>query len=133
MFLMIRTLVLLCAALAFGALSVTAVSATRAKTDLQITVWPNGEEGPSRRFTLRCQPVGGTLPERARACRMLLARAMPFEPVPEVAVCTTQYGGPQVATVRGRFRGELVNTRFERRNGCEISRWDRVRLLFPLR
>jgi len=132
MFPMTRALVLLCAALAAAALTATAISAARAKTDLQITVWPKGENGTSHRFTLRCQPVGGSLPNRARACRMLLAQAKPFEAVPKVAICTAQFGGPQVATVRGRFRGKLVNARFEQRNGCEISRWDRVRLLFPL-
>jgi hypothetical protein len=34
------------------------------------------------------------------------------------------------AFVRGTFRGRRVSTRFARRNGCEIARWDRVAFLF---
>ena len=40
--------------------------------------------------------------------------------------CTQQFGGPETATVTGTFRGEKVNARFSRENGCEISRWQKV-------
>jgi hypothetical protein len=56
----------------------------------------------------------------------------PFATVPKGAACTLVYGGPQMADVRGRFRGRRVQATFSRTNGCEIERWDRVRFLFPI-
>ena len=99
---------------------------------LQITVWPQGPDAASRTWTLRCGPAGGSLPKPALACRRLRELRAPFAPVPKNAVCTAIYGGPAVARVTGRFRGETVRATFRRRNGCEIARWDRVRFLFPV-
>jgi hypothetical protein len=47
-----------------------------------------------------------------------------FEPTPGDVACTQQYGGPEVATVKGTFKGERVDATFSRQNGCEISRWE---------
>lgn len=103
-----------------------------AATSLHITVWPHGQGQPgAKTYTLRCAPAGGTLPRRAAACTQLARRAHPFAAVPKDAVCTQIYGGPQQALVTGRFRGRVIRARFSRANGCEIARWDRVRLLFP--
>jgi hypothetical protein len=87
---------------------------------LTITVWPQGQE------------AGGTHPHPARACSRLAALADPFRPVPRDAVCTEIYGGPQEALVTGTYRGHRVNARFSRTNGCEIARWNRVAVLFPV-
>jgi hypothetical protein len=103
-----------------------------ASTSLNITVWPNGEgTSPKRTYTLRCAPVGGTLPHRATACGRLAELKAPFAPVPKGAACTMIYGGPQEALVTGRFRGRAVRATFNRKNGCELARWNRVRFLFP--
>ena len=103
-----------------------------ASTSLNITVWPNGEgEPPKRTYTLRCLPLGGTLPHRAAACTKLARLKAPFAPVPKDAACTMIYGGPQEALVTGRFRGQSVRARFNRKDGCELARWNRVRFLFP--
>ena len=45
--------------------------------------------------------------------------------------CTEIYGGPQEADVRGTFRGRRSMPSFNRTNGCEIERWDKVEFLFP--
>ena len=76
---------------------------------------------------------GGTLARPAAACRRLSAcsKQSPFLPVPPATVCTQIYGGPQEALVRGTFRGRRVSTRFTRRNGCEIARWNRLAFLLP--
>jgi hypothetical protein len=55
----------------------------------------------------------------------------PFAPTPAQTACTQIYGGPQEAFVSGRFRGRLIHSSFNRRNGCEIDRWNRVAFLFP--
>ena len=103
-----------------------------ASTTLHITVWPQGPDGPKRAWTLRCAPVAGTLPHRAAACRRLAGMSRPFRPVPKDAVCTEIYGGPQTALVTGRLRGSRVRAHFDRHDGCEIARWERVRFLFPV-
>jgi Subtilisin inhibitor-like len=97
---------------------------------LHITVWPDGRPGPHHVWTLRCgTTVGGTLPHRATACERLSRRQNPFAPVPPDVACSEIFGGPQTALVTGRFRGRRVNARFNRRNGCEIARWNRVQFL----
>ena len=45
------------------------------------------------------------------------------------AMCTQQYGGPQVALVTGLLYGRRVHSRFTLTDGCEIARW---RALAPL-
>jgi Subtilisin inhibitor-like len=101
-----------------------------AATDLAVTVWPQGQ-GRSRKWTLTCDPVGGTLPRPAAACAQLTREAL--RPLPRDTICTQIYGGPQRARVTGRVDGRAVDARFSRSNGCEIHRWDNVRFLFPVR
>jgi hypothetical protein len=108
------------------------VAAVAAATSLHITVWPHGVHGSKRAWTLTCAPAGGTLPHPATACRRLAKVAHPFRPVARGAACTAIYGGPQVARVMGRLRGKRVRASFDRRNGCEVDRWNRVRFLFPV-
>ena len=43
--------------------------------------------------------------------------------------CTTIYGGPEEATIKGTIRGEDIDATFARTNGCEIARCDRVKAL----
>jgi hypothetical protein len=96
-------------------------------TMLEISVSAGGE-APTKFWTLRC-PDGAGSPDRA--CLMLEQIRNPFAPVPEGTACTQVYGGPQEADVRGRFRGHPVEAHFDRGNGCEIARWDKVAFLFP--
>jgi hypothetical protein len=102
-----------------------------AVTALTITIWPSGMDGPADRWTLRCGPTGGTLPARVAACRKLNSLSAPFRPIPKDVVCTALYGGPQVARITGRFRGQRIWAEFRRRDGCEIGRWERLRPLLP--
>jgi len=103
-----------------------------ASTSLNVTVWPERQGQPGKRtYTLRCAPLGGTLPKRAEACTKLAGMTRPFAPVPKNTACTDLYGGPQEALVTGRLRGYSVRATFSRTNGCEIGRWNRVRFLFP--
>jgi Subtilisin inhibitor-like len=106
-------------------------SGSSAATELTISVRPNGNAGPTKTWTLRCDPTGGSLPRAAAACERLTAKAL--KPLPADTICTQIYGGPQQARVRGSFRGRPVDSRFSRANGCEIHRWDELRYLFPVR
>jgi hypothetical protein len=128
------------AALAFVALVATGCMARTSSdsgegkavptTALEISVTPGGE-APTKFWTLRCPSGGGTLPDAANACEQLAQIDDPFAPVPKDTACTQVYGGPQEADVTGTYRGRPVNAHFDRGNGCEIARWDKVGFLFP--
>jgi Subtilisin inhibitor-like len=109
------------------------LAALVASTSLHITVWPEGTNGANRTWTLRCAPAGGTLPHRVAACRRLAGMTRPFRPVPKGSACLQIYGGPQTALITGRLRGARVRAHFDRHDGCEIDRWNRVRFLLPVR
>jgi hypothetical protein len=84
-------------------------------TDLTVTVWPRGPEGPSRTHRVVC-PGAPACPTLTRA---------DLRPVPANVACTEIYGGPATARVRGTLNGESVDARLSRTNGCEIARWGR--------
>jgi hypothetical protein len=107
-----------------------ALAVATSGTSLKITVWPGGADEASYTRTLSCDPAGGTLRRPAEACRRLAAMSAPFAPVPKDAICTMIYGGPSEAVVTGRYRGSRIWTRFTKRDGCQISRWNRHSFLF---
>lgn len=98
--------------------------------DLTIVVDATGEGAPQT-YTFTCSPDGGDHPDPAAACAALAqAGVEAFAPTPRDVACTEQWGGPQVATVQGTVDGEQISARFDRTNGCEISRWDRLAPVF---
>ena len=103
-------------------------SLTARNVSLTITFWPDEQiPGTYERWTVRCNPVGGTLPSRRRACAKLSSLPIAsFAPVPKDAICTQIYGGPQKAVVKGKIGAVRIWSSFRRRNGCEIERWNRV-------
>jgi hypothetical protein len=107
----------------------TGVAASMPAKDvsLTITVWADEREPTTfKRWTLRCSPVGGTLPTRRRACAKLAGMgAAAFAPVPPGVLCTEIYGGPDKAVVKGTLGTQRIWSSFRRRNGCEIDRWSR--------
>lgn len=121
---------LIAAVLALALPAAAAPSADRA--DLRVTYWPEGRgTGTPLRWTLRCEPTGGSLPRAADACRKLAAVPNPFAPPPKDQVCTEIYGGPQEAIVAGRLGARRIWIRLGRSNGCEIARFERLRFLVP--
>jgi hypothetical protein len=104
------------------------------QTVLHIKAWPHGNgRGAVREWRLHCDLAGGTHPDPEEACEQLLGLDDPFAPTPGDAVCTEIYGGPAVAEVEGLYRGETIDAKFSRTNGCEIARWDRHAFLFPVK
>lgn len=99
---------------------------------ISITVWPEGrgDEKPVRNLMLRCGPSGRSHPAPALACRRLFANLRALQPVPIDRVCANRQGGPQQAFLRGRVRGRQIRAVFNRRNECEIERWDRLAPVF---
>jgi hypothetical protein len=116
-------------AIALAVLSAGAALASPGGTSLRIAVRAS-PGAPLRITTLRCEPSGGTVTHPVRACRLLLAGGRGiFAPTPPGTACTMIYGGPQEALVTGTLGGVKVWTRFRRRDGCEIARWNRVAFL----
>jgi hypothetical protein len=93
--------------------------ATAPATELTVTVWPEGRDGPSRERRVECPG--------APVCDGLSARRL--APVPRTRVCTAIYGGPAVARVEGTLRGERLDEEFSLEDGCEIARWERNQAL----
>ena len=84
-------------------------------TRLEVVVHPQGPDGPVRAETVTEAPAGLTAADLA--------------PTDPMTACTEIYGGPATATVTGTLRGEAVDAKFSRENGCEIARWDRAQAL----
>ncbi|MET9045298.1 SSI family serine proteinase inhibitor [Streptomyces sp. NPDC004362] len=86
-------------------------------------------------YVLRCHPDLGSHPDPVRACRTLDKRTVwgrdPFAPVPPRSLCTMQYGGPATAHVTGVWAGRPVDARYNRGDGCQMSRWDDLVPLLP--
>ena len=105
------------------------------KTELTVVV--SDGEGNDETFTIKCDPADGTHPRPESACEFLELAAKwgedPFAPVPEDAVCTQTYGGPETATVTGVWLGRDIDATFSRENGCEIDRWDNAVVLLAFR
>ncbi|MGQ5634527.1 MULTISPECIES: SSI family serine proteinase inhibitor [unclassified Streptomyces] len=86
-------------------------------------------------YELSCHPAGGTHPDAVEACRVLDARTNwgrdLFAPVAPGTVCTMLYGGPATARVTGTWAGRRVDATYDRGDGCQTGRWDRMVPLLP--
>ncbi|WP_312881713.1 SSI family serine proteinase inhibitor [Actinomadura alba] len=101
-------------------------------TDLtiQVTAPKASADAPTRKWTLTCDPAQGTHPDPTAACAALGKAPDPFTPVSKEQVCTMIFGGPEEATVTGTWKGKRVAAKFNRKNGCEVSRWNGLAPVF---
>ncbi|HUY51737.1 MAG TPA: SSI family serine proteinase inhibitor [Streptosporangiaceae bacterium] len=104
-------------------------TAPQAKVSLTVQVTPSPGATPER-WTLRCEPTGGTHPDPAAACRQLLAAKNPFAPIPRGIMCPMIVSGPQKATITGTFLGKPVDASFSRLDGCAAVRWSELGEVF---
>jgi hypothetical protein len=91
--------------------------------NLTIRVDEDGAKGaPARELQLTCDK-----PADSAACKTAaeLTRA-DLAPTPGDQACTQIFGGPETATITGTLRGDSVDARFSRSDGCEIQRWKQV-------
>ena len=92
-----------------------AAPAPQDDTRLTVEVRPRGDDGPVRRRVVTDVPSGIT--------------ARDFAPVPPATACAEVYGGPATARVEGTLDGKPIDATFDRRNACEMARWDGVEAL----
>jgi hypothetical protein len=98
-------------------------SAQPVLADLSVRVDPDGTGAEKPRSAA----VNCGAPDDSKLCGVVAGlTAESFAPTGGQMACTQQFGGPETAIVTGTFRGQEVNARFSRENGCEISRWEKV-------
>ena len=94
-----------------------------------LTVTMSWAPGLTDTWTLQCDPVGGTHPNRFRACALLGSLAAPFADAPTGIACTMTIPGPERAHIVGRWHGEPVDAAFDRTDGCATAHWRDYRAL----
>lgn len=112
-------------------LSTPLTESTPDRLTVKVTEAGDGRDGT---FELECHPSGGTHPRAEEACSKLDEGTWgkdTFAPTPADSVCTMQYGGPATAHVTGTWNGRPVDATYNRANGCEISRWDKLVPVLP--
>jgi hypothetical protein len=106
-------------------------SSAPAESELTVEL-DRGDGSAVQRWTLTCaDSVSGTHPAAREACDHLGGMEDPFAPLPADRVCAQQYGGPQTATVTGRWAGRPVDLALSRVDGCTIAQWDGLGPLLP--
>ena len=118
------------AATACGSKAASATSPSappKVSLDIKIT----GGSGRAEHWTLRCDPPGGTHPDPAAACRVLLRAKDPFAPVhvPKGLMCPMMLASTRVARVSGTYFGQQINTTFTQ-GGCQTARWAKIGQIF---
>jgi uncharacterized protein YceK len=94
---------------------------------LTVTVDNDGAKGSEQPKELK---LDCAKPTDSQACGAAAGvSAADLKPTGGDIACTQIYGGPEEATIKGTIRGETVDATFKRTDGCEISRWDRVKAL----
>ncbi|MFI5684641.1 SSI family serine proteinase inhibitor [Streptomyces sp. NPDC051636] len=131
----IASLTAVAAAPALAAASASPPARASAPGDhLTVTV-RNAGGGRDGTYQVSCHPGGGSHPDVGGACRVLDRNTRwgrdAFAPVAPDSVCTMLYGGPATARVTGTWAGRPVDATYDRSNGCEIARWDRLVPLLP--
>jgi hypothetical protein len=114
-----------------GAAGGSSSAAAGPARDLVVEI-DRGDGSAAERYTLTCGDVAeGDHPDAAAACDHLAGLPEPFRPIPDDAICTEQYGGPQTARVTGVWDDEPVDLALSRVDGCAISQWDALGPLLP--
>jgi hypothetical protein len=111
---------------ATGGTAASAKPASKVDLVIQVTAKPGAA---AHRWTLRCDPVGGTHPNPAAACHALLHAKRPFAPLPKHVMCPMIVAGTKTAHISGTWFGKHIDTRFNQ-NGCGNLRWNKIGQVF---
>jgi hypothetical protein len=106
-------------------------TAKSAKISLHIVVTGAGAKPTD--WTLTCDPPGGTHPDPAAACAVLLKardeHKDPFGPLPVGVMCPMILANSKSAIVNGTWYGKRVSITL-RDGGCDLARWSEVGQIF---
>src|SRR4051794_11371565 len=126
--LLLGLLVLTCAAGCGASQEGTqAAGTTGVLANLVVTVDDDGAHGAAKPRELR---LDCAKPSDSAACGAAAGvSAADLRETADDVACTQIYGGPEQATIKGTIRGDRVDATFARSDGCEITRWNRVKAL----
>jgi Subtilisin inhibitor-like len=105
-------------------------AAPAAKISLHVTVTSRGSK--PQRWTLRCDPPGGTHPNPAAACRVLLGKSVKnslFLPLKRGVMCPMILASTKRATITGSWFGKRLHTILYD-GGCDLGRWTKIGAIF---
>jgi Subtilisin inhibitor-like len=111
---------------ATGGTAASAQPASKVSLVIQVAAKPGAK---AHRWTLRCDPVGGTHPHPAAACHALLHAKRPFAPLPDHVMCPMIVAGTKTATISGTWFGKHIDSNFNQR-GCGNLRWNKIGQVF---
>ena len=100
--------------------------APKVSLDITVSTTPGA---PSKHWTLNCEPAGGTHPNPAAACAVLLKAKNPFAPLPKGMMCPMIRVGTKTAIIKGTYFGKHIDTRLSP-GGCQLAQWEKIGQIF---
>ena len=100
--------------------------APKVSLDITVSTTPNA---PSKHWTRQCEPAGGTHPNPAAACAVLLKAKNPFAPLPKGIMCPMIRVGTKTAIVKGTYFGKHIDTKLSP-GGCQLAQWEKIGQIF---
>ena len=101
-------------------------AAAKVSLDITVTTTPGA---PTKHWTLRCDPAGGSHPDPAAACAVLLKAKAPFAAPAKGIMCPMIRVGTKTAIVKGTYFGRHVDTTFMP-GGCGLPLWHEIGAIF---
>jgi hypothetical protein len=109
-----------------GAGTGSAPSPPKVSLDITVSTTPGA---PVKHWTLKCEPAGGTHPDPAAACAILLKAKDPFAPLPKGIMCPMIRVGTKTAIIEGTYFGKHVDSTLSP-GGCELAKWEELGQIF---
>jgi hypothetical protein len=102
---------------------------TTSAAKVSLTIVETGSASTATRWTLRCEPAGGNVPDPATACAKLLQHRAIFSPSPRHVMCPMIMADARGYIVYGTFLGQTVHQTIVD-GGCDIARWGQLNQVF---
>jgi subtilisin inhibitor-like len=107
----------------------TATTVSSAKVSITVVLSGDADQGVAQRWTLACNPTGGTYPHAATACARLLKLKDIFSPQPAHVMCPMIMANARGYLVSGTFFGRPVHETIMD-GGCSLTRWTELHHVF---
>jgi hypothetical protein len=105
-------------------------SGTSHAADAALQVTQSVPGGQARRWSLRCDPAGGTMPDAAAACRLLTTQATILHPVRAThIICATPAADVRTFTITGTWHGARLHE-VVADSGCDLRRYSMMAQIF---
>jgi hypothetical protein len=109
-----------------GATHSPASTTAAAKASLTIVT---SAPGSAHRWTLRCDPAGGTKPDAAAVCSQLIAHKTILQPTNVRVFCPMIMSNAASYIVYGTWFGKPVHESIVD-GGCDLARWSQLHQIF---